>query len=42
MLDFCEECAIINEINTAFGHITSDDIKYRFVIDMRSIKKKKL
>jgi len=48
MLDFCGEHNItsdielidMQEINTAFERITSNDVKYRFVIDMKSLKEK--
>jgi uncharacterized zinc-type alcohol dehydrogenase-like protein len=46
MLDFCGKHNItsdielidMQEINTAFERITSNDVKYRFVIDMKSLK----
>jgi uncharacterized zinc-type alcohol dehydrogenase-like protein len=46
MLDFCGthnivcdvEMIAINEINTAFERVQSNDVKYRFVIDMQSLK----
>lgn len=46
MLDFCGEHTIVSdvemidmqEINTAFDRVTSNDVKYRFVIDMKSLK----
>lgn len=46
MLDFCAEHNIvsdieminIDEINTAFERVQSNDVKYRFVIDMQSLK----
>jgi len=46
MLDFCGEHNIVsdveminmNEINTAFDRVTNNDVKYRFVIDMKSLK----
>ncbi len=46
MLDFCGEknitCDIeminIDEINTAFQRVQDSDVKYRFVIDMQSLK----
>ena len=47
MLDFCAEHSIhpdieminIEEINTAFDRVKKSDVKYRFVIDMKSLKK---
>lgn len=47
MLDFCAEKGItsdveiipIQEIETAFDRMTRSDIKYRFVIDMQSLKR---
>ena len=46
MLDFCNEHGLtadiemiaIDEINTAFERMTKSDVKYRFVIDMTSLK----
>jgi uncharacterized zinc-type alcohol dehydrogenase-like protein len=46
MLDFCGkhnitsdiELIAMQDINTAFERITSNDVKYRFVIDMKSLK----
>ncbi len=46
MLDFCGEHNIVsdvemikmNEINTAFKRVKKNDVKYRFVIDMKSLK----
>ncbi len=46
MLDFCGEHNIVSDvemidmqnINTAFERIVSSDVKYRFVIDMKSLK----
>ncbi|PRP66437.1 NAD(P)-dependent alcohol dehydrogenase [Nonlabens agnitus] len=46
MLDFCGENDIVcdveminmDEINTAFDRVTDGDVKYRFVIDMQSLK----
>lgn len=46
MLDFCGKhnitCDIelinIQDINTAYQRVTSNDVKYRFVIDMQSLK----
>jgi uncharacterized zinc-type alcohol dehydrogenase-like protein len=46
MLDFCGEHNIVSDvemidmqnINTAFERIISSDVKYRFVIDMQSLK----
>lgn len=46
MLDFCAEHNIVsdvemidmNEINTAFERVQNNDVKYRFVIDMQSLK----
>ncbi|MBQ0736512.1 NAD(P)-dependent alcohol dehydrogenase [Aquimarina celericrescens] len=46
MLDFCGENDIIcdvemidmQEINNAFDRVTNNDVKYRFVIDMKSLK----
>lgn len=48
MLDFCGKHNItsdielieMQEINTAFERITSNDVNYRFVIDMKSLKTK--
>jgi len=45
MLDFCGEhditCDIemidMQDINTAFKRVQSNDVKYRFVIDMESL-----
>jgi len=47
MLDFCGEHNItsdvemieMNDINKAFERVTNNDVKYRFVIDMKSLKK---
>jgi uncharacterized zinc-type alcohol dehydrogenase-like protein len=47
MLDFCGEHNItsdiemidMQEINKAFERVTDNDVKYRFVIDMESLKK---
>jgi uncharacterized zinc-type alcohol dehydrogenase-like protein len=46
MLDFCGEHNItsdielinMQDINTAYERVTSNDVKYRFVIDMASLK----
>lgn len=46
MLDFCGEHDIVSdvemidmkEINTAFKRVKDNDVKYRFVIDMKSLK----
>ncbi|MBC8755049.1 NAD(P)-dependent alcohol dehydrogenase [Kordia sp. YSTF-M3] len=46
MLDFCGEHNIVSdvemidiqEINNAFDRVTKNDVKYRFVIDMKSLK----
>ena len=46
MLDFCGKHNIVSdielinmqEINTAYNRVTSSDVKYRFVIDMASLK----
>ncbi|MNE88593.1 Aldehyde reductase YahK [compost metagenome] len=46
LLDFCAEHQVlpscemigIQEINTAFSRLQANDVKYRFVIDMASIK----
>jgi len=46
MLDFCGEHNItsdielinMQDINTAYERVTSNDVKYRFVIDMKSLK----
>jgi uncharacterized zinc-type alcohol dehydrogenase-like protein len=46
MLDFCGEHGIVSEIETipiqkineAYGRMTKSDVKYRFVIDMASLK----
>lgn len=46
MLDFCGKHNItsdielinIQDINTAYDRVTSNDVKYRFVIDMKSLK----
>ncbi|WP_299667302.1 NAD(P)-dependent alcohol dehydrogenase [uncultured Polaribacter sp.] len=46
MLDFCGEHNIVSEIemidmkdiNNAFERVTKNDVKYRFVIDMKSLK----
>ena len=47
MLDFCGEHNVVSEvemiemkdINNAFERVTNSDVKYRFVIDMKSFKK---
>lgn len=47
LLDFCGEHGIVSEIemirmqdiNTAYGRMLKSDVKYRFVIDMASLKK---
>jgi uncharacterized zinc-type alcohol dehydrogenase-like protein len=47
MLDFCAEHNIVSDIemidiqqiNEAYGRLLKSDVKYRFVIDMASIKK---
>ncbi|WP_340199495.1 NAD(P)-dependent alcohol dehydrogenase [Ascidiimonas sp. W6] len=47
MLDFCGEHNIVSDIelidmqhiNKAYERVTSNDVKYRFVIDMESLKK---
>ncbi len=47
MLDFCSEHNIVSEIemididyiNTAYERLLKSDVKYRFVIDMQSLKK---
>jgi uncharacterized zinc-type alcohol dehydrogenase-like protein len=47
MLDFCAERGItadiemidIQEINTAYDRLLASDVKYRFVIDMASLKR---
>ena len=47
MLDYCSKHNIvcdteiinIQEINEAFKRMQGSDVKYRFVIDMKSIKK---
>ena len=47
MLEFCAEHNVlpdveiidIQQINEAFERVTSNDVKYRFVIDMASLKK---
>jgi uncharacterized zinc-type alcohol dehydrogenase-like protein len=47
MLDFCGEHNItsdielidMQDINKAYGRVTSNDVKYRFVIDMKSLNK---
>ncbi|WP_046755681.1 NAD(P)-dependent alcohol dehydrogenase [Kordia jejudonensis] len=49
MLDFCGENDIVSDvemidmqdINTAFERVTNNDVKYRFVIDMKSLKDEK-
>jgi uncharacterized zinc-type alcohol dehydrogenase-like protein len=46
MLDFCGEHNItsdielidMQDINKAYDRVTSNDVKYRFVIDMKSLK----
>jgi uncharacterized zinc-type alcohol dehydrogenase-like protein len=46
MLDFCGEHNIVSDvemidmqnINTAFERVVNSDVKYRFVIDMQSLK----
>ena len=46
MLDFCGEHNIVSDvemidmdtINTAYERVTNSDVKYRFVIDMQSLK----
>jgi len=46
MLDFCAEHGItadvelirIEQINEAYGRLLKSDVKYRFVIDMNSLK----
>jgi len=46
MLDFCADHAIsadielipIQQINTAFERMLKSDVRYRFVIDMASLK----
>jgi uncharacterized zinc-type alcohol dehydrogenase-like protein len=44
MLDFCGnitsdiELIDMQDINKAYGRVTSNDVKYRFVIDMKSLK----
>jgi uncharacterized zinc-type alcohol dehydrogenase-like protein len=47
MLDFCAEKGIVSDIelinidqvNEAYGRVLKSDVKYRFVIDMKSLKK---
>ncbi len=47
MLDFCSEHNIVSDIemididyiNTAYDRLLKSDVKYRFVIDMKSLKK---
>jgi uncharacterized zinc-type alcohol dehydrogenase-like protein len=47
MLDFCAEKGIVSEIelipiqkiNEAFERTIKSDVKYRFVIDMKSLQK---
>jgi len=47
MLDFCAENGVvaetetipIQEIETAFARIVQNDVKYRFVVDMKSLKR---
>jgi uncharacterized zinc-type alcohol dehydrogenase-like protein len=47
MLDFCAERGVlaetetipIQEIETAFARMVKNDIRYRFVIDMKSLKR---
>jgi len=49
MLDFCGQHNItaeielipIQKINEAYDRVVKDDVKYRFVIDMASLKKGK-
>ena len=46
MLDFCAEHGVVSEIETipiqeietAFARMVKNDIKYRFVVDMKSLK----
>jgi uncharacterized zinc-type alcohol dehydrogenase-like protein len=46
MLDFCAEHGVVaeietipvQEIETAFARMVKNDIKYRFVVDMKSLK----
>jgi uncharacterized zinc-type alcohol dehydrogenase-like protein len=45
MLDFCRnnitsdiELIDMQDINKAYDRVTSNDVKYRFVIDMKSLK----
>jgi uncharacterized zinc-type alcohol dehydrogenase-like protein len=45
MLDFCGnnitsdiELIDMQDINKAYDRVTSNDVKYRFVIDMKSLK----
>ena len=46
MLDFCGDHGItsdieminIDQINEAYTHVLKSDVKYRFVIDMASLK----
>ena len=46
MIDFCAEHGIVSdveiipiqEVNTAFERLVKNDVKYRFVIDMASLK----
>jgi D-arabinose 1-dehydrogenase-like Zn-dependent alcohol dehydrogenase len=47
MLDFCAENGVVadteaiprQEIETAFARIVKNDVKYRFVVDMKSLKR---
>ena len=47
MLDFCAENGVVaeietipmQEIETAFARIVKNDVKYRFVVDMKSVKR---
>jgi uncharacterized zinc-type alcohol dehydrogenase-like protein len=46
MLDFCAENGVLaeietipmQEIETAFSRMVKNDVKYRFVVDMKSLK----
>ncbi len=46
MLDFCGEHGIVSDVemvpiqavNEAYGRLERNDVKYRFVIDMASLK----
>ncbi|WP_416235405.1 hypothetical protein [Nitrospirillum sp. BR 11164] len=46
MLDFCAQHAItsdietiaINQVNEAYDRVVASDVRYRFVIDMASLK----